>query len=148
VGNNPDTFSEITLDKKDTTLEKVINFFVDIGTPQDSDTVVQEKKSQAILDIWESMADTNSGQTVIFVNTKRGAQALADFLRAHDKDVGQIHGDMDKQERQRVFSEFTDGQRLALVATNVLSRGIDNSNVTLVINVDLPTKMGDSHDSR
>ena len=53
---------------------------------------------------------------------------------------------MPKGERDRVLAEFKSGERVALVSTNVTSRGIDNPNVTLVINVDLPLTMANKPD--
>jgi len=143
VGDDKAKYSEVTLAKKDVTLDKVVNFFVLVDSgPGASVEDVYRKKYEAILEIWASLADYNLGQSVIFVNTKHRAQKLADYLREQGYDVGQIHGNMPKDERERVFAEFKEGKRPALVATNILSRGIDNPNVTLVINVDLPEKMG------
>lgn len=141
VGNDKKRYHEITLRKEDLTLDKVDNFFTLVGKQGDSPDKIDQLKFQAVLDIWKSLADTSlMGQTVIFVNQKSRAQPLAEFLRSHHYDVGQIHGDMEKVERETVFQEFKDNKRPALVATNLLSRGIDNPNVTLVINVDLPVE--------
>ena len=142
MGGNKKLYSEVTLRKGDDTLTKVANFFIKTGGEYDDEMTKNAKKDQAILDIWESLSELNLGQTVIFVNKKSRAQQLADFLRANHFQVGQIHGDMEKVERETVFKEFKEGKRSALVATNVLSRGIDNQNVTLVINVDLPVVQG------
>jgi superfamily II DNA/RNA helicase len=143
VGNNMQYFHEIQLKREDMTLDNVDNFFVFIGEENDSFGKVDELKQNAVVKIWESLASSPLfGQSVIFVNTKARAQQLADFLRSKGYNVGQIHGDMARQERERVFQEFKDNKRPALVATNVLSRGIDNQNVTLVINVDLPLLQG------
>jgi len=138
MGGSKKLYSEITLKKGDDTLTKVANFFIKVGGEHDDESTKNAHKDQAILDIWESLSALNLGQTVIFVNRKTRAQQLAEFLRSNHYTVGQIHGDMEKMERETVFKEFKEGKRSALVATNVLSRGIDNQNVTLVINVDLP----------
>ncbi|KAH9261173.1 hypothetical protein BASA81_000877 [Batrachochytrium salamandrivorans] len=144
LGNDLKLFHEIVLRKEDLTLDKVDNFFCIVGSESDSMEQMYEKKYQAVLDIWESASGNNFvGQSMIFVNRKERAQALADFLRSRGfGQVGQIHGDMDKMEREKVFQEFLDNKRPALVATNVLSRGIDNPNVILVINMDLPEVKG------
>ena len=140
VGNDKKLYHEITLSRKDLTMDKVDNFFLLLGQESDDEETVYKLKRQAVVDMWVSLADVQLGQTVIFVNTKRRAQELAEFLRSEGYEAGQIHGDMDKSEREKVFSEFKQGKRPSLVATNVLSRGIDNPNVTLVINIDLPQK--------
>jgi len=53
--------------------------------------------------------------------------------------VSCLHGDLLPEERDRVMDEFRKGSAKVLIATNVLSRGIDVLQVSLVINFDLPT---------
>jgi len=140
--NNDETkYHEITLRKQDVTLEKVVNFYAPIGDANESNQErMYEAKFAAICEIWQVLSGaSNLGQTVIFCNSKQRVQRLTDFLRQQNFNVGQIHGDMDKSDRDTVLAEFKKGERQALVSTNVTSRGIDNPNVTLVINVDLPT---------
>ncbi|GBG32350.1 ATP-dependent RNA helicase DBP5 [Hondaea fermentalgiana] len=137
--NDESKYHEITLRKKDVTLDKVVNFFVYIGDENDrNEEEMYQKKFEAITDIWANLSQLSEGQSVIFCNRKDRVQRLADYLRGENFQVGQIHGDMDKRERDVVLAEFKRGERKALVSTDVTSRGIDNPNVTLVINVDLP----------
>ena len=111
VGQDKAKYHEITLRKEDTTLDKVVNFFVLVKShPGEHYEEIYEKKYKAILEIWASLADYNLGQTVIFVNRKDRARDLADFLRREGYDVGQIHGDMAKDEREQVFAEFKEGK--------------------------------------
>lgn len=132
-------YHEITLRKEDVTLDKVVNFVVYIGDENErNEEEIYKKKFEAINEIWENLSQLSEGQSVIFCNRKDRVQRLADYLRGLNFPVGQIHGDMDKAERDIVLSEFKRGERKALVSTDVTSRGIDNPNVTLVINVDLP----------
>mmetsp|Transcript_22232 Transcript_22232/g.48349 ORF Transcript_22232/g.48349 Transcript_22232/m.48349 type:complete len:544 (-) Transcript_22232:29-1660(-) len=138
--NDESKYDEITLRKEDVTLEKVVNFFVLVGSESErNEEDVYRQKYEMIAEIWTSLSELNLGQTVIFCNRKQRVQNLADYLRKEGYNVGQIHGDMNKSERDVVLAEFKRGERAALVSTNVTSRGIDNPNVTLVINVDLPT---------
>ena len=51
-----------------------------------------------------------------------------------------IEGQMQNEDRDRVIKEFRDGQTKILIATDVLSRGLDVSTVTLVINYDMPVE--------
>lgn len=145
------TFNEVTLKRKDMTLDKVVNMFVLVQPPKDDlppqifEDEVYKRKFDALVDIWTSLSTFSLGQTVVFVNRKSRAQALGVFLEAEGINVGMIHGDMPKDERERVFAEFKAGKRTVLVATNILSRGIDNPNVTLVVNIDLPQKIVPRH---
>jgi len=140
--NDLNKYHEITLRKQDVTLDKVVNFFVYVGDANERDiNQLYLKKYEAITEIWANLTELNQGQSVIFCNRKDRVQNLAEYLRNQGYQVGQIHGDMDKTERDIVLGEFKRGERTALVSTNVTSRGIDNPNVTLVINVDLPVNL-------
>jgi len=142
VFNDIKLYHEITLRKEDLTLDRVDNFFVIVGGQQDNQEAIFTKKCQAVLDVWKSLSDANIvGQTIIFVRAKGGSQKVSEFFRGKGYDVGQIHGDLDKVERDKVFKEFCEHKRPHLVATNVLSRGIDNPNVKVVIHFDLPDMM-------
>jgi len=95
VGGDIKLFHEITLRREDLTLDKVDNFFVFCGKEGDSLDDINRAKDNAVLQIWESLAESDmTGQTVIFVNTKQRARELAEFLRSKGYEVGQIHGDM------------------------------------------------------
>jgi ATP-dependent RNA helicase DDX19/DBP5 len=145
--NDETKFHEITLRKQDVTLEKVVNFFTLVGDAHErNEELLYQKKYELITEIWAALANYNLGQTVIFCNRKDRVAKLTEFLRAQKFKVGQIHGDMDKAERDTVLAEFKKGERQALVSTNVTSRGIDNPNVTLVINVDLPVNLNNQPD--
>jgi len=146
--NDRSKYHEITLSKKDMTLSKVVNFSLQIGDPNEtSEENLYKQKFAAIPEIWSAVASSSiEGQSVIFCNRKERVQMLADFLRKEGYNVGQIHGDMQKSERDIVLAEFKRGERQALVSTNVTSRGIDNPNVTLVINVDLPVNRNNDPD--
>ena len=78
------------------------------------------------------------GQTFIFCGTKRSAAWLAQRLRQDGHAVGLISGDLTVEERNAVIHRFREGLERVLIATNVMARGIDVDQVTLVINYDLP----------
>merc|ERR1719263_1931998 len=88
------------------------------------------------------------GQSIIFVNSRETAFRLAKQLRDTDgHSVSLICGSrqgegvasqLDPKERDNVMAEFRDGVTKVLVATDVLSRGIDVPSVTMVVNFDLP----------
>lgn len=77
--------------------------------------------------------------TLIFVETKKGADALEVFLDQHSYPVTSIHGDRSQREREDALKCFRSGQCPILVATAVAARGLDIPNVKHVINFDLPT---------
>jgi len=83
------------------------------------------------------LGDHTTGQALIFVRTKRRADALAKFLSVRGFAVDALHGDMRQSLRQKVLRNFRDGQLQALIATDVAARGIDVAGLNLVINFDL-----------
>jgi len=77
--------------------------------------------------------------TLVFVETKKGADALETFLDREGYPVTSIHGDRSQREREDALASFKSGRTPILVATAVAARGLDIPNVKHVINFDLPT---------
>jgi ATP-dependent RNA helicase RhlB len=75
---------------------------------------------------------------LIFTNTKRGAQWLADRLTLYGYQSRAITGDIDQRRRLKVMEAFKGGELPILVATDVASRGLHIERVTHVINYDVP----------
>merc|ERR1712141_712041 len=68
-----------------------------------------------------------------------GVDMLCDKMGAKNFTVSPLHGDMDQKEREVVMREFRTGSSRVLATTDLLARGIDVQQVSLVINYDLPT---------
>ncbi|XP_058634219.1 DEAD-box helicase 3 X-linked b isoform X3 [Onychostoma macrolepis] len=77
--------------------------------------------------------------TLVFVETKKGADALEDFLYREGYACTSIHGDRSQRDREEALHQFRSGRCPILVATAVAARGLDISNVKHVINFDLPS---------
>jgi superfamily II DNA/RNA helicase len=77
--------------------------------------------------------------TLVFVETKRGADNLEEFLRKDRYHVSSIHGDRHQREREQALKHFRTGVTPILVATAVAARGLDIPNVKHVINFDMPS---------
>ena len=97
-------------------------------------------KRSVLLDILHTHG---AGLTLIFVETKRMADSLSDFLINQSFPATSIHGDRTQRERERALEMFRSGRCPILVATAVAARGLDIPNVTHVINYDLPTDIDD-----
>jgi superfamily II DNA/RNA helicase len=80
----------------------------------------------------------DSGRTLVFVRTKRGADRLVKRLRAKDVDAVAMHGDKSQSQRERALARFERGDVNTLIATDVAARGIDVADITHVINFDAP----------
>ena len=80
----------------------------------------------------------NPKKSIIFAETKRGADRLYNVLSSQGYKATVIHGDLSQAQRERSLAEFRNGSRF-LVATNVASRGLDVTDVSDVINFDVPS---------
>ncbi|KAG0605022.1 hypothetical protein M758_9G026200 [Ceratodon purpureus] len=80
------------------------------------------------------------GQSIIFVRTRGSASELHKRLEADGHKCTSIQGGLTHEERDRVIKEFRAGETKILIATDVLARGFDQAQVTLVVNYDLPVK--------
>jgi len=78
------------------------------------------------------------GLTLVFVETKRAADTLEDFLVTNGFPATSIHGDRTQREREDALASFRCNKTPILVATDVAARGLDIPNVLHVINYDLP----------
>jgi len=83
------------------------------------------------------------GLCVVFVETKRGADALELDLHQRNIAVTAIHGDRSQAEREEALAAFKSGANPILVATDVAARGLDIPNVSIVVNFDLPKQLDD-----
>ncbi|RPA84962.1 DEAD-domain-containing protein [Ascobolus immersus RN42] len=97
-------------------------------------------KRSVLLDILHTHA---GGLTLIFVETKRMADSLSDFLLHQSFPATSIHGDRSQRERERALEMFRTGKYPIMVATAVAARGLDIPNVTHVVNYDLPNDIDD-----
>jgi len=92
-------------------------------------------KLPTLLDIYK---EVSINQSIIFANTRSTVKWLQDELTRRDHVVSAIHGDMEDQERKDVVKDFRRGSSRVLISTDILARGIDFQNLSLVINFDLP----------
>jgi len=77
-------------------------------------------------------------RVIIFCATKKASKGLSSKLIADGFDAADIHSDLVQKEREVVLSKFKQNKLKILVATDVLSRGIDIENIDLVINYNVP----------
>ena len=96
--------------------------------------LAEGEKRDRLCDI---LRDQTTGQALIFVRTKRRADALAKFLSVRGFAVDALHGDMRQTLRQKVLRNFRGGDLQALIATDVAARGIDVAGLSHVVNFDL-----------
>ena len=105
--------------------------------------VEDNDKRSVLLDILASQPKEDLGLTLVFVETKRMADMLSDFLMSNNLPATSIHGDRTQREREMALQTFRTGRTPIMVATAVAARGLDIPNVTHVINYDLPSDIDD-----
>lgn len=100
--------------------------------------VLPSNKNNLLIQLLEIYQPESS---IIFSNTKKGADELATFLSAQGYRVGALHGDMKQEMRSAMMARFKDKTLNLLVATDVAARGIDVSQLDVVINYDVPSEI-------
>jgi len=117
----------ILVKKEELTLEGIRQFYIQVEK--------EEWKLDTLCDLYETLTIT---QAVIFVNTRRKVDWLTEKMHSRDFTVSAMHGDMDQKDRDIIMREFRSGSSRVLITTDLLARGIDVQQVSLVINYDLP----------
>lgn len=89
------------------------------------------------------LKDRDLKSIIIFTSTKVKAKSIARDMLKMGFNVADIHSDLEQSERERLLLQFSNKQLQIVVATDVLSRGIDVENIDLVINYDVPKEAED-----
>ena len=97
---------------------------------------VQRALKTDLLD--ELLSRTDTRGVIVFARTKRGADKLARQLEKRGHSVAPLHGDRTQSQRERALRDLKRGRIEVLVATDIASRGIDVSDLSHVINFDVP----------
>lgn len=116
----------INLSPERLTVDSIRQFFI---------TVDPENKFDLLLHLIER---EKPRQCIIFCERKRWADDLYRQLRQKKHKVAGMHGDLPQSERNKIMKRFRDGEIVYLVATDVVSRGIDVTGISHIINYDLP----------
>lgn len=118
----------ILVKKDELTLDGIKQFYVAIDR--------EEWKFDTLCDLYETMQITLA---IIYCNTRRKVDWLTQKMQEKDFTVSSMHGELQPSEREAIMREFRSGSSRVLITTDLLARGIDVQQVSLVINYDLPT---------
>ncbi|MGG4490011.1 DEAD/DEAH box helicase [Metabacillus idriensis] len=91
--------------------------------------------------LFEMLKNYNPYLAIVFTNTKKKADEVADGLIAKGFKVGRIHGDLSPRDRKKMMKQINDLDYQYVVATDLASRGIDIDGVSHVINFELPSDL-------
>ena len=95
-------------------------------------------EGEKVAKVLELLEGRNLKKVIIFAGKKQRVKDLARTLRSLHIDAHAMHSDLEQHERDQVMLDFRNGKIDVLVATDVVSRGIDVTDVPLVINYDVP----------
>lgn len=105
------------------------------GVTQAAYLVPDAQKFALVADI---LKDKDGQRILVFGSTKQAVSQLYQRLRAKNLPVGHISSDLEQEQREQVMQDFRNRKVEILVATDVVSRGIDVEGIDMVINFDVP----------
>merc|ERR1711879_166078 len=120
----------ILVKKDELTLEGIQQFYVAVEK--------EDWKLETLCDLYEILTVS---QSIIYCNSRRKVDFLEHEMSKRDFTVSVIHADLDQETRNLVMRHFRSGSSRVLISTDLLARGIDVQQVSLVVNYDLPHKV-------
>ena len=118
--------ARILVKNEELTLEGIKQYYVFLK---------EEAKLDVLLQIYRGI---EIAQAIIYCNSKRSVDFVSEELKKKGHMVSSIHGDLKQIERDNVMRDFRSGATRVLITTDLLARGIDVYQVSLVINYELP----------
>ncbi len=100
--------------------------------------IFEAQKTAFIVQKFSSSGDQELKKVIVFVGKKQRVKELTRALRANHIDARAMHSDLEQKERDEVMLDFRNNKVDVLVATDIVSRGIDVDDIPLVINYDVP----------
>ncbi|WFD37961.1 RNA helicase [Malassezia japonica] len=128
--------NEIRLKQEELSVESIKQFYMDCHT--------EEHKYEVLVELYNLLT---IGQSIIFCAKRETADRIAKRMTAEGHRVDSLHGKLDNAARDTTIDNFRSGRSKVLIATNVIARGIDIQQVTLVINYDMPLTQTGQPDS-
>ena len=116
----------ILVKKSELTLEGIKQYYV---------AIEEQWKTETIFDLYETLI---INQSIIYCNTRKKVDELKEKMTENHFVVSAIHSDLTHSERQEIMKDFRSGNSRVLISTDLLARGIDIQQVSLIINFDVP----------
>jgi len=118
---------KILIPPEEVTLEGIKQYYVELPR--------EDWKYEVLCDLYQQL---NINQAIIYCNKRQKVEWLAEKMSSQGFPLSFIHGEMEVEERRRRMTEFRKGGIRVLISTDLLARGIDVQQVSLVINYELP----------
>ena len=120
---------KILIPPEEVTLEGIKQYYVELPR--------EDWKYEVLCDLYQQL---NINQAIIYCNKRQKVEWLAEKMSGQGFPLSFIHGEMEVEERRRRMTEFRKGSIRVLISTDLLARGIDVQQVSLVINYELPVQ--------
>ncbi|KAJ1673808.1 RNA helicase required for poly(A+) mRNA export, partial [Spiromyces aspiralis] len=121
--------NELLLEAEEVTVKEIKQFFIR----------TEPAKKLEILSLLYDLLSLS--QSVIFVQRRATADMVMRMMTEKGNSVVSLHGECTPVERDRIMDDFRDGKVKVLVSTNVIARGIDVAQVSMVVNYDMPVDL-------
>jgi translation initiation factor 4A len=121
--------TRILVPPEEVTLDGIKQFYVALEK--------EEWKYDVLADLYKQLT---INQALIYCNKRQKAEWLADKMAGEGFPLSFIHGEMEPEERMRRMKDFRSGAVRVMISTDLLARGIDIQQISLVINFELPTQ--------
>ena len=121
---------KILVKNEELTLDGISQYYINLEQ--------NDHKFETLCDLYSAISVS---QSIIYCNSKRIVDILSNKLLNNNFSVSYIHGDMNQTMRNSIIKEFRDGISRILITTDLLCRGIDIQQISIVINYDLPKEI-------
>ncbi len=118
---------KILVKNENLTLEGIKQYFIKLQRP--------EYKLDVLIDLYQYISVS---QTIIYCNDKRRVDSITKKMISSGFTVSCIHGNMESKDRIDIMNSFRNGETRILISTDLLARGIDIQQISLVINYEIP----------
>jgi len=118
---------KILVKNDELTLEGIRQFYINLER--------NDYKFDTLCDLYNVLTIS---QSIVYCNSRRLVEELAYRMRERNFTVACIHGEMSSREREETMAGFRNGANRVLIATDLMARGIDVQQVSVVINYDIP----------
>lgn len=119
--------NEIKLKQEELTVDGIKQFYMDCKS--------EDHKVEILAAIYSLLT---IGQSIIFCRMRKTADDIGKRMQAEGHAVTVLHGKLEAVDRDKTMDDFRNGKSKVLITTNVIARGIDISQVNLVVNFDMP----------
>lgn len=121
---------KLLIKNEELTLEGISQYYINLEH--------NDHKFETLCDLYAAISVS---QSIIYCNSKRIVDILSNKLINNNFSVAFIHGDMNQEMRNSIIKEFRDGVSRILITTDLLCRGIDIQQISIVINYDIPKEI-------